>query len=206
MREQSRRISRCRLTFFRRSENAEIVTNGAFVRDAILPLYPDAPEQLPLWQERVRLDEGFFQSLIEHPLPIREAAIRQISNRSMAIDLYIWLAYRLHVQRGPVEVSWPALRQSISGGLWGAAVFPPGRPVTAQARPLSTQARVTIDERTGLSSTPPLPPSANGRLLAGSVWFSAHACCEPCLIKANPRAPAWKAGIRANDQASYLVS
>jgi Plasmid encoded RepA protein len=35
VREQSRRISRCRLTFFRRSENAEIVTNGAFVRDAI---------------------------------------------------------------------------------------------------------------------------------------------------------------------------
>src|SRR5215208_551047 len=51
VREQSRRISRCRLTFFRRTEKAEIVTNGAFVRDAILPLNPDAPEQLPLWQE-----------------------------------------------------------------------------------------------------------------------------------------------------------
>jgi len=38
----------------------------------------------------VRLDEGFYQSLIDHPLPLREAAIRQISNRSMAIDLYIW--------------------------------------------------------------------------------------------------------------------
>lgn len=63
------------------------------MRDAILPLNPNAPEQLPLWQERVRLDEGFYQSLIEHPLPLREAAIRQISNRSMAIDLYVWLAY-----------------------------------------------------------------------------------------------------------------
>src|SRR3712207_6780308 len=38
VREQSRRISRCRLTFFRRTEKAEMVTNGAFVRDAILPL------------------------------------------------------------------------------------------------------------------------------------------------------------------------
>ena len=53
-----------------RVETAELVTNGAFVRDAILPLNPNAPEQLPLWQERVRLDEGFYQSLIEHPLPI----------------------------------------------------------------------------------------------------------------------------------------
>ena len=61
--------------------------NGAFVRDAILPLNPDLPQQGTLWQEKVRLDEGFYQSLIEHPLPLREAAIRQISNRSMAIDL-----------------------------------------------------------------------------------------------------------------------
>ena len=41
VREQSRRISRCRLTFFRRIANAELVTNGAFVRDAILPLDPE---------------------------------------------------------------------------------------------------------------------------------------------------------------------
>src|SRR3954468_18095645 len=57
VREQSRRISRCRLTFFRRTTTAELVTNGAFVRDAILPLNPNASEQISLWQERVRLDE-----------------------------------------------------------------------------------------------------------------------------------------------------
>src|SRR3954467_7564030 len=58
VREQSRRISRCRLTFFRRTSGAELVTNGAFVRDSILPLDPDARQQMSLWQERVRLDEG----------------------------------------------------------------------------------------------------------------------------------------------------
>ena len=76
VREQSRRISRCRLTFFRRTSTAELVTNGAFVRDAILPLDPTNAGQMPLWQEKVRLDEGFYQSLIEHPLPLRETAIR----------------------------------------------------------------------------------------------------------------------------------
>jgi hypothetical protein len=48
----------------------------------------------------MRLDEDFYQSLIEHPLPLREAAIRQISSRSLAIDLYVWLAYRLHILSG----------------------------------------------------------------------------------------------------------
>src|SRR5918998_1385081 len=41
VREQSRRISRCRLTFFRRTATAELVTNGAFVRNAILPINRD---------------------------------------------------------------------------------------------------------------------------------------------------------------------
>jgi Plasmid encoded RepA protein len=166
VREQSRRISRCRLTFFRRAENAEIVTNGAFVRDAILPLNPDAPEQLPLWQERVRLDEGFFQSLIEHPLPIREAAIRQISNRSMAIDLYIWLAYRLHVLRGPVEVSWPALRKQF-GESYGELRFFRRDALAPLKLALAVypEARVNVDERTGLILYPSPPPVGERKAL-----------------------------------------
>src|SRR6478609_1841697 len=115
VREQSRRLSRCRLTFFRRSHNTEMVTNGAFVRDSILPLDSTAA-QLPLWQERVRLDEGFYQSLIDHPLPLREEAVRKISNRSMAIDLYIWLAYRLHVLSSQLTITWPALHGQFGEG------------------------------------------------------------------------------------------
>ena len=159
VREQSRRISRCRLTFFRQSETAEIVTNGAFVRDAILPLNPDAPEQLPLWQERVRLDEGFYQSLIDHPLPLREAAIRQISNRSMAIDLYIWLAYRLHVLRAPVEIGWPALRRQFGESYAQLRFF--RRDAIAPLRlalAVYPEARVTIDEKAGVVLYPSPPP------------------------------------------------
>jgi hypothetical protein len=28
----------------------------------------------------------------------------------LALDLYVWLAYRLHVLTGPVEASWAALK------------------------------------------------------------------------------------------------
>jgi hypothetical protein len=165
VREQSRRISRCRLTFFRRSETAEVVTNGAFVRDAILPLNPNAPEQLPLWQERVRLDEGFYQSLIEHPLPLREAAIRQISNRSMAIDLYVWLAYRLHVLQSPVEVGWPALRRQF-GESYGELRFfrRDVLPSLKLALAVYPEARVIVDERAGLTLHPSPPPVGERKL------------------------------------------
>ena len=114
VREQSKRLSLCRLTFYRETPNATLVTNGSFVRDAIIPTRED--DQLPLWREAVRLDEGFYASLIEHPMPVREAAIRQIGSRSMAIDVYIWLAHRLHRLTKPTAVSWRAVYEQFGGG------------------------------------------------------------------------------------------
>ena len=167
VREQARRISRCRLTFFRRTANAELVSNGAFVRDAILPLDPDA-NQYHLWQERVRLDEGFYQSLIEHPLPLREAAIREISNRSLTIDLYVWLAYRLHVLQAPVEVSWTALKAQFGQDYKELRFF--RRDFIAPLRlalSVYPESRVEVDERQGLILYPSPPPVAEKRLAAG---------------------------------------
>src|SRR4051812_8237690 len=60
VREQAKRLSLCRLTFYRETTNATLVTNGSFVQDAIIPTREN--DQLPLW-EAVRLDEGFYASL-----------------------------------------------------------------------------------------------------------------------------------------------
>jgi hypothetical protein len=96
------------------TDEATIITNGSFVRDAILPSRDT--DQLQFWREAVRLDEGFFQSLIDHPLPVREAAIREIGHRSMALDIYVWLAYRLHQLSKPTAITWKALHDQFGGG------------------------------------------------------------------------------------------
>jgi hypothetical protein len=115
--EQARRISACRLTFFFARENgAEARHNGAFVQDAISFAGVIDDDQPSLWQDRVRLDEGFWRSLREHPVPVREEAIKAISNRSLAIDVYIWLAYRLHALAKPMPVSWSAIHGQFGAG------------------------------------------------------------------------------------------
>lgn len=78
---------------------------------------------MTLWQDTVELDEAFFKSLTEHPLPLREAAIQQLSGRSMAIDLYVFLSYRLHVLEKPMPVSWKALYAQFGGGYREQRVF-----------------------------------------------------------------------------------
>src|SRR6201994_4422794 len=113
--EQARRISGCRLTFYADRERKEVMRHGGFV-DGAISMYGSSDEQPSLWQERVLLNEEFYRALCEHPVPVSEAALRAIGPRSMVIDVYIWLAYRLHALRRDIEVGWPALYAQFGAG------------------------------------------------------------------------------------------
>src|SRR3954453_12860809 len=107
---QARRISGCTLTFFADRAGAQIKSRGGFVKTEItMSSKIDDEQQAQLWQDRVLLDEDFYRALREHPVPVSESALRAIGPRSMVIDVYIWLAYRLHSLTRDVEVGWPAL-------------------------------------------------------------------------------------------------
>jgi hypothetical protein len=165
VREQSKRLSLCRLTFYRETINATLVTNGSFVRDAILPTKDDG--QLTLWREAVRLDEGFYQSLIDHPMPVLEAAIRQIGQRSMAIDVYVWLAYRLHQLETPTPITWKALYAQFGGGYQEVRYFKRKflEPL-ALALAAYPEAHVNIED-TGVVLYPSAPPVPKRKPLLG---------------------------------------
>ncbi len=110
VRDQTERISRCRLTFEVRHGNRVGMANQNIMELAIFFESAD-PAQGALFAQHARLSEAFFASLQKHPVPIEEAAIRAIANNSMALDIYAWLAYRLHVLVKPTPVSWRALKQ-----------------------------------------------------------------------------------------------
>jgi hypothetical protein len=110
VKDQTERITRCRLTFEVRHGNRVGMANQNIMESAIFFESPD-PSQGTLFAQYARLSEAFFESLKKHPVPIEEAAVRAISNNSMAIDIYAWLAYRLHSLQKPTPVSWRALKQ-----------------------------------------------------------------------------------------------
>ena len=168
--EQARRISSSRLTFFTERAGAELRQNGAFVQDAISLAGIADNDQPALWQDRVRLDEGFWRSLREHPVPVREEAIKAIGTRSLAIDIYIWLAYRLHSLDRTTPVSWPALHAQFGCGMKALRHF---KPMFMEAFRLATavypEAQVDLDEdRGGIimhPSAPAVPKQTTKRIL-----------------------------------------
>src|SRR5919205_235848 len=90
---------------------------GGFVKSGLR--FHDQPaqndRQSSLWEDRVVLDETFYDALRRHPVPLREAALRELADRSLSLDVYIWLAYRLHTLDRPTPVRWAALSDQFGG-------------------------------------------------------------------------------------------
>ena len=63
----------------------------------------------------VELSETFFKAITERPVPLCESAIRCLGERCMALDLYLWMSYRLHSLQRPTFVPWPALHSQFGG-------------------------------------------------------------------------------------------
>jgi len=80
--------------------------------------FPKDERQRVLWPSTVKLSQEYFQNLMLHAVPIDEAHIAALSHSSMALDVYSWLAQRLH--RIPVEkpqtVSWISLHAQFGQG------------------------------------------------------------------------------------------
>ncbi|MBK1657782.1 replication protein RepA [Paracraurococcus ruber] len=116
LREQAARIAACHLRFDWDGEAAAGYEKGGFVRSGLrFHIRTDDDRQASLWEDRVVLDETFYEALRKHPVPLREAALRQLTDRSVSLDVYIWLAYRLHTLDKPTPVRWAALREQFGG-------------------------------------------------------------------------------------------
>ena len=123
VKDQAERISRCRLTFFFNNDENKGFKNDHIISSGIS--FQSNDKQPMLWEETVQLGESFYQALISHPVPVWEPAIRALSSRSMSIDIYIWLTYRLHVLNRPTSISWPALYSQFGAGFKELRQFKP---------------------------------------------------------------------------------
>ena len=114
IREQARRLSACTMYLGFATDNGAEATTKTPIANTIL-LAPSRPYasgagQGSLWEERVELSQPFFELLQKHPVPVCEPAIQQLQNNSAALDVYIWLCYRLHVLGEPIAISWIRLK------------------------------------------------------------------------------------------------
>lgn len=72
----------------------------------------DVPDQQALWGNNVCLSSAFVQSVLTAKIPTDMRALKLLSEKGgpLAMDIYLWLSYRLFVARRPTLVPWEALQ------------------------------------------------------------------------------------------------
>ena len=80
--------------------------------------FPKDARQRVLWPSTIHLSLDYWESLKAHAVPLCEDHIARLSHSALALDIYAWLANRLHriPSRRPVTVSWTALHGQFGQG------------------------------------------------------------------------------------------
>ena len=92
--------------------DGEAITINSRVVSAFNLWFPKDDRQRVLWPSMLRLSPEYFDSLTKHAVPLHDQALSALSGSAVALDVYTWLAQRLHrIERGKSAfVPWAALK------------------------------------------------------------------------------------------------
>jgi replication initiator protein len=129
--------------------------------------FPKDRRQRVLWPSTVRLSADYFQSLQQHAVPLDERAVAALSHSAMGLDLYAWLAQRLHrvPVRQPIFIPWSAVKAQFGPDYRRMVDFK--RKFRKTLTLVLTQyrgARIELDDAGALLRTS--PPPIKGRVAA----------------------------------------
>ena len=78
--------------------------------------------QTVLWPGSMILSESYFQQLVENGVPLDNRALQALKGSALALDIYAWLAHRLHRINGrSVTLYWKMLREQFAQEYRGKA-------------------------------------------------------------------------------------
>ena len=111
IKDQLARLAACSMRFGA-AWDGEAVTINTQIVTAFNLWFPKEDGQRVLWPSTVRLSAEYFDSLTKHAVPLHDRALMALSGSAMALDVYAWLAQRLHrIERGKrAFVPWTALK------------------------------------------------------------------------------------------------
>ncbi len=126
VRQQIERLASCRFSFhLKTNEQRRGAIANVNIVDNIEYCEVGKGTSTRRYVERIRLSEVFYKQLQAHPVSVDKASVMAIRNSSMALDIYMWLAYRLRGLDERREISWTAVKGQFGGGVSAMRNFKP---------------------------------------------------------------------------------
>jgi hypothetical protein len=166
--EQLTRLSNAliRLAMLRRERVTQINTH---VVTGFELWFPKDDRQRVLWPSIVHLSAEYFESLKRHAVPLNEADLAALAHTAMGLDIYAWLAQRLHRidPRKPAFIPWTSLKEQFGPDYQRMDNFKRFfRKTLKQVQCRYQTARIELDNRGMTARTSP-PPVAKRLFLVG---------------------------------------
>ena len=95
MKDQLSRLSASDFRIGTSKDDRSLTIKGTIVEGFELWTPRDAKQRV-LWPSTIQFSSRYFESLMKHAVPLNETAIARLSHNAMALDVYTWLAQRLH--------------------------------------------------------------------------------------------------------------
>jgi len=117
VKEQLNRLSAADFRLYAKHEHGAITVKGTVIEGLDLWVSKDDRQRV-LWPSVVQFSQRYFESLVQHAVPLNEQAVTRLSHSAMALDVYTWLAQRLHRvdPAKPAFIPWTALKEQFGHG------------------------------------------------------------------------------------------
>lgn len=117
VKQQLTRLSAADFRIGTSQEDRSVTLKGSIVEGFELWTPRDSKQRV-LWPTTVQFSTRYFESLVKHAVPLNETAIARLSHNAMGLDIYTWLAQRLHrVEEGKSAlVPWTSLAEQFGYG------------------------------------------------------------------------------------------
>ena len=124
LKDQMTRLVSCSISCTYTAGSGIGIRNVTIADEANLWWEPRQPDQGSLWESTVVLSEKFFTEITENPVPIDLRALTALKRSPLALDVYLWLTYRMSYLKDRTAIPWGALQLQ----------FGSDYPTTAQGR------------------------------------------------------------------------
>ena len=163
VKEQLARLSAADFRLGAIHEHGCAVTFKSTIIDGFELWAPRDPNQKTLWPTVIQFAQPYFESLMDHAVPLDEQAVRRLSHNAMGLDVYTWLAQRLHRvnPKRAAFVPWVSLKEQFGQGYGRMDNFKRVfRHTLAQVAVVYQDARYSMDGKGMrlLQSRPPVLP------------------------------------------------
>ena len=109
LKDQTNRLFRSSISACYEDKKKQAEMGYRVADSSILWWDPKQPDQKTLWKSSVTISEPFYREIVDYPIPVDLRVLKALKQSPLALDIYIWLTYRMSYLSKPTTIPWEAL-------------------------------------------------------------------------------------------------